>query len=347
MFHWQMAIGTIVGKMVGSLRDTKLGTQRDVLICAALTSAALLQPLVAQAQSERAPIRILVGFPPGGTIDVVARLLADQLKTDLAAPVIVDSRPGAGGQIAAQALKQAPADGRTLLLSPDHTMVMLPLTVKSAGFVPLSDFAPVGLVARYAGGFAVANSTNARSLSEFFTWVKSNPGQGNIGIPAPGSVPQFLTYMLGQQAQLALTPVPYRGSAPLLQELLGGQIAAGTTALGDFIEHHNAGKLRVIGVLSNKRSSLLPEIPTFIEQGYKVDWEYWLGLFAPAQTAGSEIARLNAAVGRALARPEIRERLQKIVFEPAHGSPEQLSDLIKSGTAFWEPVVKSSGWVPQ
>ena len=132
-----------------------------------------------------------------------------------------------------------------------------------------------------------------------------------------------------------------------MQDLLGGQIAAGTTALGDFVEHHVGGKLRVIAVLDQRRSPLLPEVPTFIEQGYKVDWEYWLGMFAPAGTPQAAIERVNAALGRALARPDVRERMQRIVFEPAHGTPAALGEKIRQGAAFWEPVVRESGWVLQ
>jgi tripartite-type tricarboxylate transporter receptor subunit TctC len=326
------------------------GQRRRVVRLAAAALAAAL-PLVsgapAFAQSERPPIRILVGFAAGGTIDAVARVIAEHLKDDLGAPVIVDSRPGAGGQIAAQALKQAAPDGRTLLLSPDHTMVMLPLTIRSPGFQPLADFAPIGQVARYPGGFAVSANVPARTLGEYFAWARGNAAQANVGVPAPGSIPQFLVHQMAQQSKAALVSVPYRGSAPMVQELMGGQIGAGTTALGDFVEPHLAGKVRILAVLGPKRFPGLPDVATFAEQGYPVDWEYWLGLFAPAKTPSAEVQRINAALGRALARADVRERLLKVVFEPAHGSPEQLGQLVQAGTTFWEPVVKASGWVPQ
>lgn len=336
--------------MLNIVHPQRRAASRSIIAATLIASgaaAALLSSPPANAQGDRPAVRILVGFPAGGTIDLVARILAEHLKDELGATVIVDSRPGAGGQLAAQALKQAAPDGRTLLLSPDHTMVMLPLTVKTPGFQPLADFAPIGQVARYPGAFAVASSAKARTLDEFFTWAKANAGQGNVGVPAPGSIPQFIVNVLGQQSKASLVAVPYRGSAPLVQDLMGGQIAAGTTALGDFVEPHAAGKLRVIAVLGQKRSPAMPDIPTFAEQGYKVDWEYWLGLFAPAQTPPPEVQKINAALGRVLARPDVRERLQKIVFEPAYGSPEDLTRLIRAGTAFWEPVVRSSGWVPQ
>ena len=317
-----------------------------LLVGAALCAVLLLSP-AAPARAQGSTIRILVGFPAGGTIDLVARVLAEHLKDDLGAPVIVDSKPGAGGQLAAQALKQAAPDGRTLLLSPDHTMVMLPITIKTPGFQPLVDFAPVAQVARYPGGLAVSSQVNVRTLDEYFAWARANPAQANVGVPAPGSIPQFLVHLLGQQSKATLTSVPYRGSAPMLQEMMGGQLASGTTALGDFVEPHLAGKVRVIAVLGTKRSAALPDVPTFAEQGYRIDWEYWLGMFAPAGTPPAEIQRINAALGRALARADVRERMTKIVFEPAFGSADDLGKLVRAGTGYWEPVVRASGWVPQ
>lgn len=328
-------------RIAGGCRPARL------LFMLSIAASLILGPAPALAQSDKGPIRMLVGFPAGGTIDIVARLLAEHLKVELGATVIVDSKPGAGGQIAAQALKAAPADGRTMLLSPDHTMVMTPLTLKNPGFQTLIDFAPVSQVARYAGGFAVAGNVDARNLDQYFQWVKAGPGRGNIGVPAPGSIPQFFVHVLGQQAHASLVSVPYRGSAPLLQDLMGGQIGAGTTALGDFIEAQTAGKIRVIAVLGSKRSSVLPDVPTFAEQGYKIEWEYWLGMFMPVATPPADIQRVNAALRKVLALPDVRERMAKIVFEPAAGSPEDLARLVRAGTTLWEPVVRASGWVPQ
>jgi tripartite-type tricarboxylate transporter receptor subunit TctC len=307
-------------------------------------AAALTLSAPARAQESGAPLRILVGFPAGGTIDVVARLLADQLRADLGQPVIVESRPGAGGLLAAQAVKAAAPDGRTLLLSPDHTMVMLPLTTRTGDFQP-ADLAPVGQVARYAGGFGVAEKTGARTLPEFLQWAKANPGQANVGVPAAGSVPQFLTGLISQRSDVPLAVVPYRGSAPMVQDLLGGQVASGTTALGDFLEH--PGRIRVVAVLGAERSPLLPDVPTLREQGHDVVWEYWIGLFAPGGAPAGEIARLNAAVGRALSRPEVQERMKRIVFEPAHGAPAALAERVRADAAYWAPIVKASGWTVQ
>ena len=296
------------------------------------------------ASAQAGTIRIVVGFPAGGTIDVVARVLADKMKDDLGAPVIVETRAGAGGQIAAQAVKAAAPDGRTLLLSPDHSMVVVPLTVRSPGYEPLADFAPVGQVARYLGAFAVASSTGVRTLPEFIAWAKANPGKASVGVPAPGSVPHFGMLDLGRQAGVALTTVPYKGSVPLVQDLMGGQLPAGTTAMGDFLEPHAAGKLRVVAVIDSKRSPLLPDVPTFTELGWKVEFEYWIGLFAPSKTDAALVQRINVALGRALALPDVRERMTKLVFEPAPGTPAALGEKVRAGMAYWGPQVKAAGW---
>jgi len=301
----------------------------------------------ARAQPAGAPVRILVGFPAGGTIDIVARALADKLRDDLGAPVVVDNRPGAGGQLAAQALRQAPPDGRTFLLSPDHTAVILPLTVKNPGFDPLTDLVPVGQVASYLGAFAVSAQSGVTSFAQYAAWIRENPARASVGIPAPGSIPHFSLLAMGRAGNLPFTTVPYRGSAPLVQDLAAGQIPAGTTAMGDFLEFHRAGRLRILAVIDQRRSPLLPDVPTFVELGHRYDWRYWLGLFAPPQTPAALVDRTNAALGRALALPDVREKMAGIVFDPAPGTPAALGEQVRAGIRYWEPLVAASGWVAQ
>ena len=318
-------------------------------LVASLAAAPLLAgvPAALRAQAANAPIRILVGFPPGGTIDVVARVLAERLKDDLGAPVVVESRIGAGGQLAAQALKSAAPDGKTVIIAPDHTMVVVPLTLKDPGYDVGRDLMAVGQVARYVGAFAVSNGIGVTNFAEYLAWARANPAQANVGVPAPGSKPHFGMLALARETKVALTSVPYKGSAPLVQDLLGGQIAAGTTALGDFLAHHAAGKLRIIGVIDPRRVPQIPEVATFAEQGYKLDIRYWLGMFAPARTPAPLIDRLNSALAKALAQPEVRERMQKMVFEPAPGTPTAMTEVMQADTRYWEPLVKASGWTLQ
>ena len=216
------------------------------------------------------PIRLLVGFPPGGGTDAIARLLADKLKDRLGAPVVVENRPGAGGQIAARALKAAPADGTTLFLTHDHTISILPQVVKNPGFAPDEDFVPVAGIASFVNGFALAGGTPARSFTGYVEWLrKQHGGKGAVGIPAPASTPEFLVQLLARRYQLDLVAAPYRGGAPLLADMLGNQISAGVAAVQDFMENHKAGKVRVVGVLGTKRQASMPDVPTFDEMGLK------------------------------------------------------------------------------
>ena len=233
------------------------------------------------------------------------------------------------------------------MIAPDHTMVVVPLTLKDPGYDTARDLMAVGQVARYVGAFAVSGNIGVKNFAEYLAWARANPALANVGIPAPGSKPHFGMLALARETKVALTTVPYKGSAPLVQDLLGGQIAAGTTALGDFLEHHAAGKLRIIGVIDPRRVPQIPEVPTFAEQGYKLDLNYWLGMFAPAKTPGPVIERINAALARALAQPDVRERMVKMVFEPAGGSPAAMTEVMQADTRYWEPLVKASGWTMQ
>jgi tripartite-type tricarboxylate transporter receptor subunit TctC len=312
-----------------------------------LLSAAAALPLAAPALAQRQPLRILVGFPAGGTIDVVARLVAEHLGRVGLGPAVVETRAGAGGQLAAQALRQAAPDGRTLLLSPDHTLVMVPLTLRNPGFDAATDFVPVAPVATYAGGLAASARTGVADLAGFLAWARANPGAANVGIPAPGSIPQFLVFSMAQRAGVALEPVPYRGSAPLVQDLLGGQVPAGITALGDFLEHAAGGQLRVIATLGARRSTLLPAVPTLTEQGLPVVWEFWLGLFGRAGTPSAATDAVGAAVREALAREDIVARMRAIAFDPAPGEAATLAGWVAAGRAQWAPVVAQSGWQMQ
>jgi len=297
--------------------------------------------------SNEGPIRILVGFPAGGTIDIVARQLAEQMNADLGVTVAVETMTGAGGQLAAQALKRAAPDGRTLMLAPDHTMVILPLTVAKPGFDVKKDFTPISLVANYAGGLAVSQASGINTLSELIARGKTDPAGVSVGISAPGSKPYFQLEALSKQLKTSLTPVPYRGSVPIVQDVSGGHLLAGITALGDFLEFHRAGKLKVIAVTGGQRAQAMPDVPTAQELGYAMDMDFWVGLFAPAGTPAAVIERLNQSVGKALATSKMRDRLTPLAFEAAGSTPAALSQRIDAEAKQWEPLVTESGWVKQ
>ena len=324
-----------------------MNLHRRHLLASAL-AASVLPALPAWADGTK-PVRILVGFPPGGGSDAIARLLADKLKDVLGIPVVVDNRPGAGGQIAAQVLKAAPADGTTLFLTHDHTLSILPLVVKNPGFDPVSDFVPVAGFATFVNAFAVSGGTPARSFNEYVQWLQAaRGGQGAVGVPAPASTPEFLVKLLGRKYRLDLVAAPYRGSAPMIGDMLGNQIAAGVGSVQDFIEHHRAGKLRVVGVLGTQRQAALPDVPTFDELGLKgfEDLPYY-GIYAPAGTPGAFIAQFSAALAQVLAQPAVHEQLTTLGLTVGHMAPGQLAARQKAYTAAWARISRNSGFTAQ
>ncbi|MBO9641902.1 MAG: Twin-arginine translocation pathway signal [Pseudacidovorax sp.] len=302
---------------------------------------------MAQTDAIGGPIRILVGFPAGGTIDVVTRQVAEEMSKALGVPMAVEVAAGAGGQLAAQQLKRAAPDGRTLMVAPDHTAVILPLTLANPGFDMATDFQPVGLVARYEGALAVSQASGIQDMAGLMARVRTDPPAGNVGVSAPGSKPQFLLSMLARQQGLALTAVPYRGSVPMVQDLAGGHLTAGITALGDFLEFHKAGKLKVIAVTGDQRVPQLPAVPTVTEAGHALKMHFWIGMFAPAAVPRPVVDRLNLALQKALGTPAVQERMAALVFEPSPSTPEQLKARMAAETREWAPVISASGWVRQ
>ena len=313
----------------------------------ALFAAALLAgPAFAQGAKTT---RLLVGFPPGGGTDAIARLLADKLKDELGHAVIVENKAGAGGQLAAQALKAAAPDGTTLFLTHDHTVSILPLVVKNPGFDTAKDFVPVAGFATFANALALSGGTPAKSITEYVAWVKgTGGGKSAVGIPAPASVPEFMVKVLGQKFGLDLVAAPYRGSAPMMTDMLGNQIAAGVASIPDFIENHRAGKLRVVAVMGTQRQAILPDVPTLAEAGIAGFEELpFYGLFAPAGTPKAALDPVAAALAKVVAMPDVKERLTAMGLSVGFMSQAQLAAREQAYTATWSRIIKASGFQPQ
>ena len=299
---------------------------------------------LAAAQVDK-PVRLVVGFAPGASTDIAARQLAERMKDELKQTVTVDNKPGAGGRIGAELLKNAPADGSTIMITPIVVPVLAPLVFSKLSYDPIADFAPVAHVANFQFALSVAAAHPARSLQELVAAFKANPTQANYGTPAPGSLPHFFGVMLAKSAGVDLIHVPYNGGGPLMTALVGGQVGSAIDTLVDQIELHRGGKIRLLATSAATRSPLLPEVPTFGEAGLNgVEGTAWFAVYAPAKTPPATVAQLNAAINKALASPEVRERYARLGLEPTGGSPADLTAAMKRDTERWAPVVKASGF---
>lgn len=320
--------------------------RRHLIATAALAAASFVPLAHAQTAIDKTA-RIVVGFPAGGAADAVARLLADQLRGNYAPTVIVDNKAGAGGRIGAQAVKAGDADGSQFLLTPASILTIYPHVYKKLGYDSLADFTPVSSVAAVTFAFSVSSAVpaNVKTVADYVAWVKANPKDANYGSAAAGATPHFVGTMLGRAAGLPLNHIPFKGGAPLVSDLLGGQIQAGVNVLPEVLPHAQSGKLRILAVSGAKRSRFLPNVPTFAESGFKdVEASEYFGVFVPAKTPPDVAAKLNAAIQKALkAKPTI-DGLEKLSFEVEGQSPAEFDKIVKSELHRWGPVVKASGF---
>ncbi len=327
--------------MSGFSLQRVLGTLRYSALAATLLTAGAVH-------AQSSAVHLLVGFPAGGGTDAIARILGEKLKDPLGVPVLVENKAGAGGQIAAQALKAAAPDGTTLFLTHDHTISILPQVVKNPGFDPAKDFVPVAGFATFVNALAVSGGTPAKSVAEYVAWVKAHGGKSTVGVPAPASTPEFLVSVIGKKYGLDLQSAPYRGSAPMIGDMLGNQIAAGTGSVPDFIENHKAGKLRMVAVLGAQRQAILPDVPTFAELGLAgfEDLPYY-GIFAPAGTPKVTLDRIADALAKVLAQPDVKERLTAMGLTVGFMNAQQLGAREQAYTQVWAKLIKASGFQAQ
>jgi tripartite-type tricarboxylate transporter receptor subunit TctC len=330
-----------------------MDTRRRLLAVAGLLAGLLSPALPLHAESApaiRKPVRIVVGFPPGGSADTLARALAQQL-SGLAPAVLVDNKPGAGGRIALEALKGSEADGSTLALTPASMVTVYPNIYRKLSYDPIHDFAPIARVA--AAPFVVAIGpqvpSDVNTLGAFSKWAKANPTLASYGSSGAGSIPHFTGVLLGKEAGMEWMHVAYKGAAPAMNDLLGGQIAANVSVLSNALPHIQAGKLRALAVSSSQRNPALPQVPTFAEAGYKnASAVEWFGLFAPAGTPATVIDRIREAVSSAVKTQGYLDSLTKGGFDPfGSDSPALFGAAIRTDIARWAQVVKTSGFTPE
>jgi tripartite-type tricarboxylate transporter receptor subunit TctC len=306
-------------------------------------------PGLAQAQIN-GTASIVSGFPAGGMGDNVARPVAEKLRGRYASSIVVESRTGAGGRIAVEYVKRAAPDGLTILRIPVRRWCSTPTPTRSSTTTRWPTFAPVCSTVTYAFSFTAGPGLPAeiKTVADYVKWAKANPKQATYGVPAAGSALHFAGMMLQKAADIEMTSVAYRGGAPLLNDVMGGQVPVSFNVVGEVMPHIRSGKLRSLGVTSAQRSPFLPDVPTFVEQGYKdIAVQEWLGWFLPAKTPAATVQSLNTLVREALQAPDFIAALATYGLEPVHQSPEEFARRVKADYERWGPIVRATGFTAE
>ena len=290
----------------------------------------------AAAQDFKNPVKIVIPFAPGGATDALGRLLAPRLSKELSQTVIIDNKPGASGQIGTAAVKAAPPDGSTFLLALDHSVVVVPLITPTAGYDAMKDFVPVGQVARFQWTFAVPMSSPAKTLPEFVEFVRKEPQNGNYGVPLIGGVPDIIGAAIARKANVKMEAIAFGGSAQMMPQLIGGQLASGVTGEPEGVTMSRGGKVRILAISGGKRSTLLPAVPTFEELGFTgVNVNSFNAFFAPKGLPRPLAEKFNAALRTVLNDPEVQARIKDMSLELAPTDLEQSASELAKSYAFW------------
>lgn len=311
---------------------------------AALAAASLARP--ASARLPSGTLRMVAGFPAGGGTDVMARLMADNIRARTGANIVVENKAGASGMIAAEALKNAPPDGTTLMYTPSATLVAR-MTNNNTQFDPFRDFVTTGLIGTVQTAYALSPALGIKSFPEYVEWLRKNPDKQNFGTTALGSFTHFVGVMLGQAIGIKLEPVPYRGAGPLLTDLAAGHISAGCGGVTDFLQHHRGNKLQIVVTGGPRRALAAPEIPTATELGYKdIVIEGWYTFFLPAKTPPAIVEAWHQELKATVMAPEIEEKLKILGLEPQLTSPESFTERMRVDLARWKTIIDAIGYKP-
>lgn len=323
--------------------------QRRQVLQTLLAAGALGSHLNTRAQ-DRTPIKLLCGFAPGGLTDIVARLFADKLRAELNQSVIVENKPGAGGRLAAQALKAAPPDGHTFMIAPNSMPIFQEILYsrKVLDYDMLNDWTPVGTLTTYPFGMVVQRNLGLKNAQDYIAWAKANPKQAVYGSAGAGGHAHFAGTQLSLAAGVELLSIPYKGNGPVSVDLIGGQLPAAIMPAADLMQHRHNPRLQILGIFESERSPLIPDVPTFAEQGLKFNvGRAWMGMWAPAKTPRSEIARMEAALQKILKDPNFKEQLAtKFTMYPMFNGAAEMEKFQRAELDIWRPVIKASGFTP-
>ena len=307
-----------------------------ILLCAAL-------PALAQSYPSK-PVKLIVPFPPGGAVDYYARAVQPRLAENLGQPILIENRAGAGGMVGADAVAKSPPDGYTLLVGNIAALAMNVGIYSKMTYDPVKDLTPILRTVAVNYVMAVHPSVPARSVAEFVAHARANPGKLSYGSAGSGSAPHLATELLKQRAGIDVLHVPFKGGGPMVTDLLGGQIDMVIADQANLMPHVKAGRLRALAVGTLERSSVHPELPTIAESGFPgFEARAWQGIVGPAGMAPDLVKRLNAAFIRAMAAPEVHQRLLEGGLDPIVGTPEAFGEFIRAEIAKWSKVAKAVG----
>jgi len=319
--------------------------RRQLLNAGLAVTAGTALPAGRQAVAQSVPVKMLLGYPAGGAVDVAARALAQAMQAPLGQALVVENRPGASGMLPMDPLKQAPADGNTLLFTPPDVPVIFPHVMSNLRYDPAKDLIPVARVLSFSFGFGAGAATPARTLAEFLEWCKANPGKASYGTPGIGSSMHFLGEALSAASGVRLEHVPYKGGAQAIVDVVGGQIASLITTSPILVPQHRAGKIRVLAVTSSRRLASLPDVQTVREAGFPgLEEEAWFGVFVRSGTPAETVARLSQAIGQAVASEAFGSAMRKIDFEPDFAGPQAFTQAVSQGSAKWAERARTTGF---
>jgi tripartite-type tricarboxylate transporter receptor subunit TctC len=300
---------------------------------------------IGAARADSGPLtKIIFPFAAGGSGDMLCRLLANDFPALLDRNVIVENRTGADGLIGIRAVKVAHPDTSTILVTTGPTMYLLPMVETEPSFDAAKDFVPVSQLARFEFVVAVSPSTGVTDFKQLVAWIKANPAKAAYGVPSNGTIPHFTGWQLEKVLGLSMTRVPYRGSAPIITDLMAGHLPITVTTLSDTITQHRSGGIRIVAASGPTRSPFLPEVPTLKEEGVDIVADGWYGMWLPAGSPPDFAKKLSAAAAEVLAKPEVKAKLNAVTLIPVGSTPEGLTRALAADTAFWQPIVKATGY---
>ena len=302
----------------------------------------------AGASAQSGPIKILVGLPPGGAVDISARLVGQKLQASLGQTVVIENRPGASTRIAVQALKASEPNGQTLMVAPDAIVVLFPHVFREVGYDPLKDLTPISKVLFWSYGFAVPADSPAKTFAEFVALAKANPKFAQFASPSTGSGQHILGLQLGGLIGVKLDHIPFKGAADAMNAILGNSVPSAILTLGELTNLHQGGKARILATFTTVRTTDLPDVPTFAEIGYPaMQATGVVSVFGPAGMKPELVERISTAVRDALNDAEVKAKIAAMGMEAKGSTPQELDAYDRSELERWRDVVKASGYVPE